>query len=151
MESTQPKQDGTRGEKRPLINIANGGDLEGNPNEPYQLSRDLMALIAEEITRRIKAEIAQHRPGNEAGINLDGVVYNGQIVSTNNPFPGKKSMARIGKSRLQGKKTLMFEINKGLFIDSKPTRIDDLPDYKKNLRAIKAIIHDVIEMVLGKI
>ena len=125
------------GESRPLVNLANGGDLVGNPNQPYQASREVMEYVRDEIESKLSM------------LNLNGVTYNGQAVSFNTPFPGKKSIARIGAEALRGKTALMFEINKSIVVDSTDTEIHDLRP--ENIPAMRKILHDIIEGVLGKI
>ncbi len=125
------------GEKRPLINLANGGDLEGNPNKSYQAPRDIMEYVKDHVEAKLPS------------LNLNGLVYNGQAVSFNTPFPGKKSIARIGETALQGKTALMFEINKSLIIDSSDTEIHEVRP--ENIAVMRTIIHDVLEGILGKI
>lgn len=137
MEPVGPQGGITPGVVRPLFNLANGGDLEGNSNAPYQATRDDMEFMRDEIEARL------------ARLNLDGVRYNGQAVSFNYPFPGKKSIDRIGPERLSGKKAIMVEVNKSLVIDASVNAIREVRP--ENIATVRSIVHDVIDGLMSRI
>jgi hypothetical protein len=126
------------GKKRPLILLANGGDNLGNPDpeKPYQLPRDLMEQIKDEIESRIGILDIDHT-----------VISNGKDVSINKPYRATKSIDRIGPARLRGKKVFMIEVNKSLVMDIDTLRATN----PANIGKIREIIGTVIENILKKI
>jgi hypothetical protein len=138
MDPVGPAAGVAAGKKRPLITIANGGDNLGNPdpNKPYQLPRDIMDQIKDEIE-------------SSAGkLEIDNtVISNSQIVGINKPYRGKKSIDRIGAARLLGRKAFMIEVNKSLVMDAETLAVTN----PGNVAKIREIIGAVIENVLRKI
>jgi len=137
MEPVGPQGGITPGVVRPLFNLANGGDLEGNSNAPYQASRDDMEFVRDAIENRVEK------------LNLKGVPYNGQAVSFNYPFPGKKSIDRIGPDNLRDRKALMIEVNKGIVIDATSEAVRETRP--ENIAAVREIVRDVIDGLMTRI
>lgn len=123
--------------KRPLFSIANGGDKLGNPNpeKPYQISKEIMEYIKDEIEKYI------------FDLNLNDVLWNGEIVEINTPFSAKKSIDRIGAETLKEKKALMVEVNEGLIYNRNTSSIER----PENIEVIQNIIQNLIESIIRKI
>lgn len=112
------------GRPRPLITLANGGNREGQPNQPYQLPFGLMEHVSGILDRHLEE------------CRVDGVTFNDKRVSFNHPFSGRKSIARIGEEALRGKTAFMIEVNKSLL------------RHPENIVIVKCAIYESICAVL---